>query len=139
MGMELGLAVGRAGGAEDHAVDASTEHGSQQTRRSRGVVVVVVQGLTHRLADVGEGREVHDALDAPLAEHLLHRLGSPDIEPVERNARRNRFGMAAEQVVENAHLVPSPLEGADCVGADVARTACDENPHPSLPLSSAWP
>ena len=64
------IAVGRAGGREDDAVDAGGVHRVEQVQRADGVVAEVLRRVAHRLADERIGGEVNDGIHGMARQHL---------------------------------------------------------------------
>ena len=89
----LGFAVGGAGGTEHHPLYTRLLHGLEQTDAAGRVVVVVDQRLADRLAHVGQGGEVHDAIDRLFAEHLDQsvRIGQRDLAKRARESTARRW------------------------------------------------
>ncbi len=68
-------AVDRAGRREHDRAHAGLAHRSQQRQRAADIIAVVKLGVADRLADIGEGREMHDRSDT-VRPHRLDQTGA---------------------------------------------------------------
>src|SRR5579885_2292500 len=98
----------------------------QEGPRGAGVVAVVLEGLSHGLGHDGEGRKVHDRIDAVLAQHLEHRL---PVAHLAYDEGRIEHGLAeaSRQVIQHDHALSAPAKLEHHVAADVAGAAGHED------------
>ena len=127
----VGLAVDRGRGREHNVAHAVVAHGAGHRQRAAQVVLVVLDGLVHRLAHRLVGGEVDDAVDVVLLEDAVEQGGVADVPPIEgadlpaRDALDAAQGLLAGvgEVVDHHDLV-ARLEQLDAgVAADEAGTA----------------
>ncbi len=139
-GARVGGAVHRGGAGEDDVLAVSGAHGAQQGESAVHVVVVVLEGLNHGLADGLEAGEVDDAVDRRRGEHGVHGGLVADVALDERGAgtrdgldavENHRVGVA--QVVVDDDLVARLLQLNDGVAANEAGATGNKNPH-KLPI-----
>ena len=128
-GHPLRLAIGGGGGGEYDLVHPVGHHRPQQSGGAAQVVVVILQGVGHRLAHLRGGGEVDDAVDVLGLEQLVHGRPVPDVRLIEAGLGVDGGPEAGEQVVGHHH-VPSGLdELVYGVGADVSGSAQNKNCH----------
>src|SRR5690606_38826907 len=111
-------------------------HRLEHAQGAARVVVVVRQRLRHGLAHVGEGGEVHDALDAVRGERLRQRLGVTHVELDEGDVRGHGLPVTAAQVVEGDGGVTAAKQRAERVGPDVTSSAGDQYLHGGSPTAN---
>jgi hypothetical protein len=122
-----GAAVGGGRGGEDDPADAGLAHGRRQMQARHNVVVVVLLGILHALANGATGGKVHDAI--PAAGQPRGQAGRVHEVSAEEHLGRHGRRMALGEVVVNANGVPRLQQEAHHVAADVAGPAGDEDFH----------
>jgi hypothetical protein len=128
------VAVDRGRGAEHHRLHPRRLHGLEQGDAAADVVVVIEQGLAHRLAHRLQPGEVDHGVDVVVPEHGIQCFPVADVglDEGEIHARQfahpdEGFGAAVAQVVQHDDVIAGVEEFHAGVGADVAGAAGDED------------
>ena len=103
-------------------------------QRGHAVVEVVLEGVAHRFADVGEGGKVHDHIGPLVGEDPADRILVTQLGPVERHLRRDGGTVPEDEVIQHDGLMPGEGQLADAVTADVAGTPHNQDFHRRLLL-----
>jgi len=118
------IAIGGAGRGEDDVTNSGGAHGIQKAQAVDDVVAKVFLRLSHRLADIGAGREMHDRVNLLLAQHTRHEIRISDISPHQR-APANRPFIAGAEVIDHDWKVPGARERLAGMTSDIAGAAGD--------------
>ena len=124
----VGHAVCRAGRRKDKDLAIKLLHHLQKFHRFGGVVLIILEWIGHRLADIGECRKVHHRAKTMLGEKPAHELLIADIAHHQLDAIvDDGLFVTKNQIVQHHH--PPPLAGkkSDGVGTDVAGSTGHEN------------
>ena len=130
-GLDPGDAVdGRARG-KDESPDPGLEHGLQEVQGRAEVVAVVFPRVPIGFPDLDEGGEMEDGRDVPVLPEDAPRTASLSRRsPTTRRLPGRRDpGFPVERSSKTTVSKPPAKEGLDRVGADVARSARDEDLH----------
>ena len=126
----VGVAVGRAGAAEDEPLHAGIGHRFQDADRRRHVVLVIEQRLFDGLADVCIRREVHDRVDLMAVQSLGESRLVIQVREDGRNLEDVGRGLVtAREIVIDHWPMPGFLKPLDRVRSDVTRAACNQYVH----------
>ena len=99
------------------------------------VVVEVEQRLFHALADKRICREMNDRLDLILRENLVEQRSVANIALVKFRRRVQCAAMPRLQIIDNDDLLALFNERVHRMGANVARTAANQDSHEYAPFT----
>ncbi len=119
-------AIGRAGRGKDDMPHARLAHRLEQRQAVGDVVAEIKRGLLHRLADIGEGREMHDRGDLVPAHGLGEERAVGEVAHDERPPAHGCAVAAAEIVVADG-LIAGAGQRLGGVAADIAGAAGNED------------
>ena len=132
------VAVDGRGAREDDGLAAMVPHDVDEHQGVLDVVVVVLDGLAHRLADGLKAGKVDDAVDLMGIEDLVHRIAVEHVGLVEGEVLGGLVahdgldavdgdGAGVGEVIDDDDLVAALEQLNDGVGTDEAGTAGNED------------
>ena len=137
-------AVDRRRGGKYKALHAMFLHGGNQGKHTVQIVAVIHQGLLAGFAHGFQPREVDDAIHTVFRKHTVKRRFVADVQFVKREALAcnlahavQAFGMTVYIVVHHHHVVSAVEKLHQCVRADVAGAASNQNVHPNASFGSS--
>ena len=86
------------------------------------VVVIVLEGVLHRLTHLGRGREVDDTFNVLFLEEIIEGRSVADVQLIELCLRMDRRLEAGQQVIGDDDISAGVDECAYRMGADVTRS-----------------
>ena len=127
-------------GAEHDVLHAMLSHHIAEHQGSRDIIIVILDGLGHRLAYRLQARKMNDRVDLLLVEDRVHSLPVQDVRLVKGHMLSGdllhtvkRLFAGIIQVVYYYHIVAGFQEFYTGVASDKARTARYQNCHLVLP------
>ena len=90
--------VGRGGAGEDEPADRMIAHRLEQRQGARDIVAIIFAGIGHRLADIGERREMHHRHRPVSRDRRIERRAVGDIADLERPPL-HRLAVPVDQIV----------------------------------------
>ena len=119
----LRLAVGGRRGREDDVLDAVLDHALEHRPRAAEVIIIILEGIYHALADLRIRREVDDRVDLFAGKDVVAEFLVPNIALVEARLRMDGLAEACLQIVRHDNVVAVVDQLIHGVAADVARAA----------------
>src|SRR5579875_278970 len=126
----LGVAIGGACGGENEVANAVATHGFKHLESRKGVILIVLSRLQHRLTNIGIGGKVDDRLDGVGLEDVIEQCCIGHIAGDEGDVFRYRLLMSVDQVVEYHNLFALFHCIQNIVTTDVAGTSGYQNQNP---------
>ncbi len=99
------------------------EHRAEEREGGDDVVEVVFEGIADGFADVSEGGEVHDGVDAFLAEDFADGFLVAEVCLVKRDFRCDGGAVSEDEVVEDDGTVAGSLKLSHAMTSDITRSA----------------
>ena len=115
------------------------DHGLEHGQGRGDVVLVILEGVADRLADIGEGGEVHDRVGFLGADHPVDGGGIAEVDVVQADRRRDGRPVAVNEVVDDNGFMACGHQLPDAVAANIAGSADDEDFHRERVIDFRFP